>query len=116
MPYINNDHIQLLAIIKTKPMRILKIVTLLFICITFSIYGQEEDFEKYATALSKITTYADNKGFMEEVLPKDDDVKVNWESKEGYTFTTGLEYIEIFAYKILYHKNGNYVISVYQEP
>ena len=101
-----------MSIIKTKRM---KILTILFICIASSTFGQGENFEKYAVALSEITTYADNKGFMEEVLLKED-VKVNWESKNGYTFTTELEYIEIFAYKILHQKSDNYVISVYQDP
>ncbi len=97
-------------------MKIFKIITLLFICITTSSYGQEEDFEKYAIALSEITTFADNKGFMEEVLLKDDDTKVKWESKKGYKITRELEYIDIFAYKILHQKNDNYIISVYQDP
>ena len=42
-----------LPIIKTKRM---KILTLLFICISSATYGQEKDFEKYAIALSEITT------------------------------------------------------------
>ena len=70
----------------------MKILTILFICIASSTFGQGENFEKYAVALSEMTTYADNKGFMEEVLLKED-VKVNWQSKNGYTFTTELEYI-----------------------
>ncbi|MET6989181.1 hypothetical protein [Sediminicola arcticus] len=97
-------------------MKIFKLITLLFICTASSIYGQEEDFEKYANALCKITTFADNKGFIEEVTLKDDDTQVKWERKNGYIFTTELDYIEIFAFKILYKKNDNYVVYVYQDP
>ena len=96
-------------------MKIFKIIILLFICSTSSIYGQGEDFEKYAIALIKITAFADNKGFMEEVSLKDDDTKVKWERKKGYSFTIELENIEIFAYKILYKKNDNYIVSVFQD-
>ncbi len=95
-------------------MKKLKLTTLLFLIINSLIYSQEENLKKYASALSDITTYADNKGFMEEISLKDSNKKIKWKVNKNYNYTTELEYIEVFAYKIIYKEKNNYIVSVYQ--
>lgn len=79
-------------------------------------WGQEIDFSNYAISLSRITTFADNPGFMEEVDILESPNPVEWITEdEGYFYTEDLESIRLFAYKILYKSGDDFIVSVYYD-
>jgi hypothetical protein len=79
-------------------------------------YSQNSDFTKYAIALSEITTFADNKGFKEEVNINNSSKDIKWISGEdGYNYTENLDAIIVFGYKILYASDDNLILGVYYD-
>jgi hypothetical protein len=91
------------------------LLIIVFILIVNISQSQNFDLSKHAIALSEITTFADNPGFKSEVIIKSPDNNVKWADEEGYIYTEDLEYINLFAYKVLYNSNNNIIVAVFYD-
>lgn len=94
-----------------------KILTITLAFVPIFLIAQNNTFSKYGVALSRITTFADNPGFMEKVkINENESMGIEWVADEdSFYYTEDIDGIILFGYKVFHQKENNYIIGVYYD-